>query len=45
MTSEGTVVSILFGIVSFIVGAMGGLIWVSSPEKRDKATAIVPQLD
>lgn len=45
MTSEGTVVSILFGVVSFIVGAMGGLIWVSSPEKRDKAAAIVPRID
>ena len=45
MTAEGTVVSILFGIVTFIVGAMGGLIWVSSPEKRDKAAAIVPRLD
>ena len=45
MTSEGTVVSILFGIVYFIVGAMGGLIWVSSPEKHDKATAVIPRLD
>ena len=45
MTSEGTVVSILFGMVYFIVGAMGGLIWVSSPEKHDKATAVIPRLD
>ena len=45
MTAEGTVVSILFGIVTFIAGAMGGLVWVSSPEKRDKAAAIVPRLD
>lgn len=45
MTSEGTVVSILFGIVYFIVGAIGGLIWVSSPEKHDKTTAILPRLD
>lgn len=45
MTSEGTVVSILFGMVYFIAGAMGGLIWVSSPEKHDKAAAVIPRLD
>jgi hypothetical protein len=30
---DGTVVSILFGAVSFIVGALGGLIWIFSAEK------------
>jgi uncharacterized membrane protein YbhN (UPF0104 family) len=45
MTAEGTVVSILFGIVTFIAGAIGGLIWISSPEKRDKAAAVVPRLE
>ena len=45
MTADGTVVSILFGIVTFIAGALGGLVWVSSPEKRAKAAAIVPRLD
>jgi len=45
LTNEGTVVSLLFGIVTFIAGAMGGLVWISSPEKRDKAAAIVPRLD
>jgi uncharacterized membrane protein YbhN (UPF0104 family) len=45
MTAEGTVVSILFGIVTFIAGAIGGLIWISSPEKRGKAAAVVPRLD
>lgn len=30
---DGTVVSILFGAVSFIVGALGGLVWILSSEK------------
>jgi glycosyltransferase 2 family protein len=30
---DGTVVSILFGAVSFIVGALGGLVWIFSSEK------------
>jgi uncharacterized membrane protein YbhN (UPF0104 family) len=31
--TDGTVVSILFGAVSFIVGAIGGLVWIFSAEK------------
>jgi uncharacterized membrane protein YbhN (UPF0104 family) len=31
--ADGTVVSILFGAVSFIVGALGGLVWIFSAEK------------
>jgi uncharacterized membrane protein YbhN (UPF0104 family) len=31
--SDGTVVSILFGAVYFIVGAIGGLVWIFSAEK------------
>jgi uncharacterized membrane protein YbhN (UPF0104 family) len=31
--TDGTVVSLLFGISSFIVGAIGGLVWVLSAEK------------
>jgi len=31
--TDGTVVSILFGAISFIVGAAGGLFWVLSAEK------------
>lgn len=30
---DGTVVSILFGMVYFVVGAIGGLVWVLSAEK------------
>jgi hypothetical protein len=33
MTSEGVNISLLFGAVSFIVGAFGGLVWIFSAEK------------
>jgi uncharacterized membrane protein YbhN (UPF0104 family) len=36
MTNEGVNVSLLFGIVYFIVGALGGLVWISSAEKAEK---------
>ena len=32
--ADGTVVSILFGAVYFIVGALGGLVWIFSAEKQ-----------
>jgi glycosyltransferase 2 family protein len=32
--TDGTVVSILFGAVYFIVGALGGLVWIFSAEKQ-----------
>ncbi len=34
--TDGTVVSILFGAVSFIVGCIGGLVWIFSAEKTSK---------
>src|SRR3954462_6070885 len=33
MASEGVNISLLFGAVSFIVGAFGGLVWIFSAEK------------
>src|SRR6202022_2718174 len=33
LTSEGVNVSLLFGAVSFIVGAFGGLVWVFGADK------------
>jgi hypothetical protein len=44
MTNEGVKVSLLFGAVSFIVGAFGGLVWIFSAEKaaRDSAPIEVP---
>jgi glycosyltransferase 2 family protein len=32
--TDGTVVSILFGAVYFIVGALGGVVWIFSAEKQ-----------
>src|ERR1700688_4922020 len=39
MTNEGVNVSLLFGAVSFIVGAFGGLVWIFSAEKAAQAAA------
>jgi uncharacterized membrane protein YbhN (UPF0104 family) len=38
-TTEGVNVSLLFGAVSFIVGAIGGLVWIFSAEKAAKGAA------
>ncbi|MBW7963505.1 lysylphosphatidylglycerol synthase transmembrane domain-containing protein [Bradyrhizobium sp. BR 10261] len=37
--SEGVNVSLLFGAVSFIVGAVGGLVWIVSAEKATQGSA------
>ncbi len=37
--TDGTVVSILFGIVSSIVGGLGGLVWIFSAEKAAQGSA------
>jgi uncharacterized membrane protein YbhN (UPF0104 family) len=39
MTNEGVNVSLLFGAVSFIVGAFGGLVWIFSGEKAAQGSA------
>jgi hypothetical protein len=36
------VVSLLYGAVSFAVGAFGGLIWVLSPEKGSEVPTPAP---
>lgn len=38
--TDGTVVSILFGAVYFIVGALGGLVWIFSAEKAADGTMV-----
>src|SRR5258708_11056176 len=38
--TDGTVGSILFGAVSFIVGGVGGLVWIFSAEKTSEAMEI-----
>ena len=39
MTNEGVNVSLLFGAVSFMVGAFGGLVWILSAEKAAQRSA------
>jgi uncharacterized membrane protein YbhN (UPF0104 family) len=39
MTSEGVNISLLFGAVSFVVGAFGGLVWIFSAEKAARGAA------
>ena len=39
MTNEGINVSLLFGAVSFVVGAFGGLVWIFSAEKAAQGSA------
>ena len=39
IANEGVNISLLFGAVSFIVGALGGLVWVFSAEKAAQGSA------
>ena len=39
MTNEGINVSLLFGVVTFVVGALGGLVWIFSAEKAASRSA------
>jgi uncharacterized membrane protein YbhN (UPF0104 family) len=41
MTNEGVNVSLLYGAVSFIVGAFGGLVWIFSAEKAAQGSAAI----
>jgi len=41
--ADGTVVSLLFGASSFVVGAIGGLIWILSAEKTSEISHAVPE--
>lgn len=43
--TDGTVVSILFGAVSFIVGCAGGQVWIFSAEKTGNISEVTPQVD
>jgi len=38
MANEGVNISLLFGAVYFIVGAVGGLVWILSAEKAAQGT-------
>ena len=39
MANEGVNISLLYGAVSFIVGAIGGLVWILSAEKAAQGAA------
>ena len=39
VTNEGINISLLYGAVSFIVGAFGGLVWIFSAEKAAQGAA------
>jgi len=38
--ADGTMVSLLFGMVSFIVGCAGGVVWIFSAEKGSRAMQV-----
>jgi uncharacterized membrane protein YbhN (UPF0104 family) len=40
--TDGTVVSILFGATNFVLGAIGGLVWIFSSEKTAEAIELAP---
>jgi hypothetical protein len=42
--TDGTVVSLLFGASSFIVGAIGGLVWILSSEKTSQSDRVPESL-
>jgi uncharacterized membrane protein YbhN (UPF0104 family) len=42
---DGTVVSILFGTVYFLVGAIGGLVWIFSAEKASTQNIELAQIE
>jgi hypothetical protein len=39
VVNEGVNISLLLGVVSFLVGAFGGLVWIFSAEKRAQGSA------
>jgi uncharacterized membrane protein YbhN (UPF0104 family) len=41
VTNEGVNISLLYGAVSFVVGAFGGLVWILSAEKAAKDTETI----
>jgi uncharacterized membrane protein YbhN (UPF0104 family) len=43
--ADGTMVSLLFGASSFVVGAIGGLVWILSDEKTVKMPETLPELN
>ncbi len=40
--TDGTMVSLLSGVATFIVGILGGLVWILSREKAEKIPEVMP---
>jgi uncharacterized membrane protein YbhN (UPF0104 family) len=43
--TDGTMISLLSGATSFVVGAIGGLVWILSREKAEKMPDVLPAVD
>jgi hypothetical protein len=43
--ADGTMVSLLTGVTSFVVGAIGGLVWIFSREKKDTTAIEFPEAE
>ena len=43
--TDGTVVSILFGLIYFVVGGLGGLVWIVSAESGSRTVEIAAATD
>jgi uncharacterized membrane protein YbhN (UPF0104 family) len=43
--TDGTMISLLSGATSFVVGAIGGLIWILSREKAEKIPETMPRVE
>ncbi len=43
VSSDGTLVSLLTGVTSFVVGIIGGLVWITSSEKVDHIPEVAPE--
>jgi uncharacterized membrane protein YbhN (UPF0104 family) len=43
--TDGTMVSLLSGASTFVVGAIGGLVWIMSSEKREHVPDAIPEVD
>jgi hypothetical protein len=43
--ADGTMVSLLTGVTSFVVGAIGGLVWIFSREKAETNVAGLPSAE
>jgi hypothetical protein len=44
-TGEGVNVSLLYGAVFFVVGALGGLVWIFSVERAEKVPAPIELIE